>query len=61
MQQKIEHAKRQAHEARESARRCSDKRVQDEWIRVASLWDELAEEYRRFQTATGNADLPRRR
>ena len=45
MREKAEHATLQAKEARDRALLCRDKGTQDEWFRVARLWDAIAREY----------------
>jgi hypothetical protein len=51
MHEKIEAAHRQAADARARARACSDQRMQEEWTQVATMWEELASEYRELQKA----------
>ena len=46
--QKVEDAKRQALEAREKALACADRYEREEWLQVAKMWNDLAEEYRRL-------------
>lgn len=49
MRNKIETAKRNAKEARERALLCRDKVMQDEWFKVARLWDEVICEMEKLQ------------
>jgi hypothetical protein len=49
MHAKIEHAIRQALDARQRAAACVDAGAQDEWLKVARKWDELASSYEEFQ------------
>jgi hypothetical protein len=55
MHAKIEHAIRQALEARRRAETCIDLHTQAEWFRVASMWDELASSYEKFQRVRDSA------
>lgn len=41
MQAKIEHAMRQALEARQKADACMDTRVREQWLHVAAMWDQF--------------------
>ncbi|MGH6888082.1 MAG: hypothetical protein ACREHF_02610 [Rhizomicrobium sp.] len=49
MHEKIELALRQAAEARDTSFECIDQRMKDEWVMVAEMWEELANEYRALQ------------
>jgi hypothetical protein len=46
MQDKIDYAVRQAAGARKRADVCSDKAMQEEWLTVARMWEELILAYR---------------
>jgi hypothetical protein len=49
MHARIEQAIRQALEARQKAAACIDTGTQDEWLKIARKWDELASSYEEFQ------------
>lgn len=51
MSEKIEAASRLAEEARKKALECADQREKGAWTKIASMWDELAREYRELQRA----------
>ena len=51
MQQKIEHAIRQALEARQQAELCMDNRVRGEWFKIAETWERIAREAEEIQRA----------
>jgi hypothetical protein len=49
MREKIEAAKRNAKDARDRALLCREKAMQDEWFKVARLWDEVICEMEKLQ------------
>ncbi|HEY3777415.1 MAG TPA: hypothetical protein VGL35_05110 [Rhizomicrobium sp.] len=51
MQNRIQHALRQAVEAREKALLTGDNRLKTEWLKVAQMWDAVAAEYRELDAA----------
>jgi hypothetical protein len=46
MQQRIEYAHRQALDAWEKARECSDNRIRAEWEKAAQMWEAIIEQYK---------------
>lgn len=54
----IEHAVRQALEARKRAAECIDNRAREEWLMAARSWDELITEYQQLQNSNGDAKSP---
>ena len=55
MREKIEQARQQAREARDKALLCREKAMQDEWFKVARLWDAIAQEYVNLDKLKGSA------
>jgi hypothetical protein len=55
MHARIEHAIRQALEAREKAAACIDTGTRDGWLQVAHNWDELISTYEEFQRVRDSA------
>jgi hypothetical protein len=51
MRDKIESANRLAAAARKKSLECADQREKEAWTKIASMWDELAREYRDLQRA----------
>ena len=49
MQQRIEHAIRQALEARQKADACIDTHAREQWLQVATMWEEFAGTCERLQ------------
>jgi hypothetical protein len=52
MMDRYEHARQQAHGARERAMQCESEFTRQEWLKVADLWEALAEEYLRLAETT---------
>ena len=53
MRDRILAATQKATEARRNALGSTDPRVKDEWLRIAGMWEELANEYDQFGTVRG--------
>ena len=51
MRERIESADRQAADARTRALECADQRMKEQWMAVALLWEQLANEYREIARA----------
>ena len=55
MRERIESADRQAADARTRALECADQRMKEQWMAVALLWEQLANEYREIARAASES------